>query len=147
MCTSLQSQSRPSVVGCFSQLIVNRRTLDLSSPDSREGAFGCPSVVSNVASFGGSGYVQLMDSWFPGERFEVSLQFRTTVCDGILFYLANTDIDNGDYILLELVDGRVSSYPWVCILTRVCRSVFMYVCVPLHVCESLPMSVYSYMCV
>lgn len=99
--------SRPSMFGCLSQLVVNARILNLMSPDQSEGTLGCPSAVSNVASFSGNGYVQLMDSWTPGERFTVTLSFRTTTCFGILFYLANTDEFVRDYISLELIDGRI----------------------------------------
>ena len=121
-------QSRPSMFGCLSQLVVNARILNLMSPDQSEGTLGCPSAVSNVASFSGNGYVQLMDSWTPGEHFTVTLSFRTTTCFGILFYLANTDEFVRDYISLELIDGRVSQP----ICRAVCTNALVcdwYVCV------------------
>lgn len=97
------------MIACFSQLSVNTKPYDLSAPlDSQGVTDSCPASVANEATFGVDGFVQIIDAFSPGVAFSVSLWFRTAVCDGILFYLANLDPAADDYTSLELIAGDVS---------------------------------------
>ena len=97
------------MIACFSQLSVNLKPFDLSAPLGSQGVTDCPAMVTNEATFSGNGFVQILDAFSPGIAFTVSLWFRTAVCDGILFYLANLDPSATDYTSLELIAGVVSS--------------------------------------
>ena len=110
------------MVACFSLLSVNTKPLDLSAPLDSRGITACPASITNEATFSGNGFVQILDAFSPGVAFSVSLGFRTTVCDGILFYLANLDPTANDYTSLELIAGDVSTpyHMYVCVYQNVC---------------------------
>ena len=97
------------MIACFTALSINTKPLDLSAPMDSQGITDCPPFVTNEATFRGNGFVQFNDTFFPGVTFSVSLWFRTTVCNGILFYLANLDPSVNDYTSLELIAGDVSA--------------------------------------
>lgn len=117
------------MIACFSQLSVNLKPFDLSAPLGSQGVTDCPAMVTNEATFSGNGFVQILDAFSPGVAFTVSLWFRTAVCDGILFYLANLDPSATDYTSLELIAGVVSSpYTYITYAHTVNNELYMYIC-------------------
>ena len=98
-------------------------------PQAMMGAEECRDTYTNIASFNGTGYIQLrenkkftaktftkvlpqflllsaVDRYRPGIRFAFSMEVRTTQCDGLLAYVATPLYP--DHVLLEIVNGTVS---------------------------------------
>jgi hypothetical protein len=95
----------PSTLGCVLSLSINGVYTNLSSPQASSGTEECRGFYTNVATFSGSGYLQLLDEVSGGVHLSVTFDLRTTSCTGLLLYTASSV--HPDHLVLELVDGVV----------------------------------------
>ncbi|XP_055037654.2 laminin subunit alpha-1 [Misgurnus anguillicaudatus] len=94
-----------SLAGCVQNVMFNSVLMNLSSPMSSYSTRSCYSKVQDGTFFSGRGHAAFMkDGYNVGSDVTVTLEFRSTVSDGVLLGISSSKVDA---IGLELINGQV----------------------------------------
>uniref|UniRef100_A0A8C7L321 Laminin, alpha 1 n=1 Tax=Oncorhynchus kisutch TaxID=8019 RepID=A0A8C7L321_ONCKI len=93
-----------SLAGCIQKVLLNSVKLNTQSPVSEQSTAYCFTAAQDGTFFNGSGYAALIKNGYKvGSDMEVSLEFRSTVSDGVLLGVSSAKVDA---IGLELANGQ-----------------------------------------
>uniref|UniRef100_A0A8C7T7S5 Laminin, alpha 1 n=1 Tax=Oncorhynchus mykiss TaxID=8022 RepID=A0A8C7T7S5_ONCMY len=93
-----------SLAGCIQKVLLNSVKLNTQSPVSEQSTAHCFTAAQDGTFFNGSGYAALIKNGYKvGSDMEVSLEFRSTVSDGVLLGVSSAKVDA---IGLELANGQ-----------------------------------------
>ena len=116
------------LLACFPSLSVNGVFENLTNPQASSGQEQCLAVYNNLATLQRDAYLLMCKYivpdkakktsecfvfFFPvnafdvGVRLNISLEFRTNNCSGLLLFVASSIYT--DHLLVKLRDGRVSA--------------------------------------
>lgn len=121
--TLLLIQFPDSTLACFYGLFVNGVSEDLNFPQASTGVQQCLTVYNNIVTLRQDSYLLLskhplysppsyyysfilVDGFDVGVRLNITLDFRTNNCSGLLLYVASSIYS--DHLLVELRNGQVS---------------------------------------
>uniref|UniRef100_A0A8C8JW27 Laminin, alpha 1 n=1 Tax=Oncorhynchus tshawytscha TaxID=74940 RepID=A0A8C8JW27_ONCTS len=92
------------LAGCIQKVLLNSVKLNTQSPVSEQSTAYCFTAAQDGTFFNGSGYAALIKNGYKvGSDMEVSLEFRSTVSDGVLLGVSSAKVDA---IGLELANGQ-----------------------------------------
>ena len=125
--TSMLAQAPVPTLGCFYTLSINGVYEDLRYPQASNGVEECLAVYNNIAALHQDSYLimckylhtcssfvsfsfyvllLLVDGFNVGVQLNITVDFRTNNCTGLLLYVASSIYS--DHLLVELRNGLVS---------------------------------------